>query len=674
MKIQINLLAILILSYCFCSSKIIYAYEFQNFQIKNALEYKELKKSGKLRSSKSFKTFNLQNSPLLEEIEGILTGKYEGIGKAQTDQLLKSYDIGGGIVNFSGFSWHKPMLNYDIYVNRELAPDLMSDQWIVQDSFTIFIEAATLLSNLQKQNLIQISDAKLGAFAGLTFKRTYTYNHFAKSYKEGLTSDFSTLFLGFKQYHVNNLPYLPEYSVLKKEDEYTVNGGGLVKAPLSSSIGLAAGALVKKSFSSIVTLQSVGPEDNDPTGKIRISKESLKSDLTQVQLSLQADFFNLLKISLLEYELDYEFGSSLKSYLKFSAEELSSVLEDEKKSHALTQFLKGQSIPEDLFPYIVASEQRKWENLSSKFSFLLLGEMKKRASEQVHIVKDGINKTFFKSFSESISYVESFFSKLFQSFIFRIFKFKTDTTKRVMTSKTLNIEYEKIKDLKPTQVLKEEQFSFKFSSHIEIRKTHKWYHKNFRNLAIRFVKDFTELPLQIAHHIDSKKIRGPLAITTNIEVEKMALLNFHKNSIDDLISAFMGVCDISKRDYKKYATYKSRRRYLRGKLNTPQKCLKTLITRFESYSNNRYDDRKIDLFKFKKFIGNYLTKANHLEDLYALFGAENIFLHGQITAKTNDGKNFQSFFKSGQFRGLGVIDSFKNNKLTIAIDTTNGTN
>ena len=147
----------------------------------------------------------IKNTPLLDEIEEILTGNAEGIGKEQTDKLLKNYDLGGGLLNFSGFSWQKPMLNYDLRVNRELAPDLISDKWIVQDSLTIFIEAATLISNLQKQALLDVAAADFGAFAGVTFKRTYHYNHFADSYKEGLTSDFSKLFLGFKKFSLKGI-------------------------------------------------------------------------------------------------------------------------------------------------------------------------------------------------------------------------------------------------------------------------------------------------------------------------------------------------------------------------------------------------------------------------------------------------------------------------------------
>ena len=40
------------------------------------------------------------------------------------------------------------------------------------------------------------------------------------------------------------------------------------------------------------------------------------------------------------------------------------------------------------------------------------------------------------------------------------------------------------------------------------------------------------------------------------------------------------------------------------------------------------------------------------------FGEENVFIYGQFSAMTKDGIPFSTHFKTGQFRGLGVIDQF----------------
>lgn len=674
MKNSLRYLSFLLILSCFTSA---YAYEFKHFKLHGELEYKRKLKAGLLRGARrsgSDKNDLIKTSPLLDEIEGILTGEYEGIGKDQTDKLLKNYNLGGGVLNFSGFTWHKPMLNYDIDVNRELAPDLMSNKWIVQDSFTITIEAATLLSNLQQQKSLSLTDIDLGAFAGVSFKRTYRYNHFADSYRKGLTSDFTKLFLAFKKMHIDKVFDLDDYEVLKKTDEYTFNAGGLVKAPIGSSVGASAGALVKRSYESTVMIQKLGPEDNDNYVDFRLSVENKKLKSTRAELTIQADFFNLLKLELLEFDLEYEFGESQKTFLNFSSSDLKQIRQISGEWHELKQLLKGKSNIRFLSDLVTSHEKRIQENMNSKFSFLLFGSMKKRASEQVHIIKDGIEKTFFTSFSESLTYVESFFSKLFQSALFKIFNFSSSTKKRMATRKVLEMEYEKVRGLPPTSVKNEKQFSLQYTHEIEIAKTHKWYHRNYRNSAVKHLKSMTDVPSALIKHVKKKKLRGPLKISTKILIQEAGLTYFNRLSVNQVVPALLTVCDISKRDWRKYSTKKRRRRYLRGRLDHEEKCFRKLLSRLESYKKQYDPDKFVDLFKLKKFIGLYFSKAKNIKHITYLFGSNTLFYHGEFVAKTKSGQNFQTFFKSGQFTGLGVIDNFKNSKIITPIYVDYGSN
>ncbi len=110
-----------------------------------------------------------ENSLLFEKITQMLQGNYEEIGRAQAQTLLNHHqDFGGGVKNFSGFSWEKPAGTFSIGVNRQLSPDLFdSERWIVHDTLVIHIDAATFLNKLKEAQLLDIDTAQLRAYAGI---------------------------------------------------------------------------------------------------------------------------------------------------------------------------------------------------------------------------------------------------------------------------------------------------------------------------------------------------------------------------------------------------------------------------------------------------------------------------------------------------------------------------
>ena len=66
----------------------------------------------------------------------------------------------------------------------------------------------------------------------------------------------------------------------------------------------------------------------------------------------------------------------------------------------------------------------------------------------------------------------------------------------------------------------------------------------------------------------------------------------------------------------------------------------------------------IDLKKLRKFLGKYFSEVSHISQVEGLFGQKNIFVHGSLFARTKSKIPFSTYFKSGNFRGLGVIDNF----------------
>lgn len=660
---------ILIFLMMITTSSSVLSMEFQHFKLTDKFQQKTQRLKAKAaRSMRSLKANgiiednNFEVSPLLAEIAGMLAGNHDNIGLAQTQRLLENHDLGGGTLNFSGFTWYKPMLNYNLAAHREVAPHLYSDQWIVQDKFVIYIEAATLLSNLKDDGLINISEKTIGAFAGLSFTRTYHFYHFTDSYLDGIGADFSKLFLGFQRFSPEKILDLTDHEVIKTTDEFQFNAGGIAAAPVGANALLQFGFLARKTFKKEIQIQKVAPEEAKyDDEKIRVSITKDKKTSFNSHLSLQYDFYNLLKITLLSYDLEYEYGKSLKEYSSFSKQDLVQINSDDYLKKSFKKMIEGNS--QRVFKEnLVGKEERMKENLNSKFSFLLFGSMKKRATEQITIINDNIEKTFFKAYSESVKYVDNLFSRLYSRVINKIFDLSPIVSKNSQEKKKLEMEYEKVHHLRANMVENTEQFSLELGFEWHAQKTHKWYNRGLRKRTVANLKNFANLSSDLISKVRSKIIRGPLTLSTKVQIGQNALDYFMETSEEELLSSILEVCSIPSKEWKPFFNKRKRKRIFRKRENRRNrniKCVKILHQRQEDFFSHYQRYQEFDLSKFKKFLGYFYSKSKGLDNLYSIFGKENLFIHGSLGAKTKSGRNFHTFFKSGQFSGLGVIDSFK---------------
>ncbi|MEX1100167.1 MAG: hypothetical protein WEB87_07065, partial [Bacteriovoracaceae bacterium] len=91
-----------------------------------------------------------------------------------------------------------------------------------------------------------------------------------------------------------------------------------------------------------------------------------------------------------------------------------------------------------------------------------------------------------------------------------------------------------------------------------------------------------------------------------------------------------------------------------------------LRRKYVDYASHFHRYGVIDLMRFKSFIGSYFKRINHYSDIHLLFGANNVFMNGQFNARTAEGASFSTYFKEGEFQGLGVIDTFMRDGVTRA--------
>lgn len=596
--------------------------------------------------------------PLLQRIRDGLGNRYERIGEQEARDVLFNRDFGGGVRNFSGFSWQKPLVNIGLDVNREVAPNLFGDQWLVHDTLYIVINAQSLLGQLNEDGILDMSKSEIGAFAGVGFVREYKYTHLANSYIEGLTSDFSKLFLSFTKFQPNEVLNMPPYELMSREDKYTFNAGGFVSSPPVQGVSVRAGVLVNVGYSNKLTIQSLGENDSPKENEfLRMSIDKEVSAGVDVHLSLQADFFNLLQVTILSWDLGYEFASSNKTYLSFYEEDKDRFARDSRKWDEFSALVKSQTQDVNaLVENVVTLEQRKRENLTSQFSFLLAGSLKKRETEQVRIIKEGVEKVFFKHYSESIKFIQNFFSRIFNKIIYKLFDWDIGVKNAAESKKTMKVEFESIAGIGQGNVEDEKDFSLQFNMEFKTAKTHRWFHKLYRREAIKHLGLITNLESDYAQLVDQKKLRGPLAIKTKVVVESAGLEYFSSLDENQIFDTLMHVCKSSN---SKWRDAERRKKALRRiQIGKSNRCMKLLGNKFMEYHEDRVQFLRINLMKLKSFLGSYFKRISRYTDFFYLFGEENTFLTGEFSATSEQGGSFKTYFNQGDFRGLGVIDTF----------------
>lgn len=587
-------------------------------------------------------------SPLLVKIAQSLANNYNEIGKEQTSPMVLNQDIGGGVLNFSGFTWQKPFANFQLYVNRQLAPDLWSDRWIIHDQLVINIDASTLLTNMKNAQLIDITETAIGAFAGISFSREYKYSHFANSFIEGLQADYSKLFLSFAKFNPGHVLSMDPYVIMKLKDTFSFNAGGLVSVPAGGVLSGQAGVLVNTAYERGLVLQSLGPDDSKKEGEfLRLGVESSTEVSAGAHLSLQADFFNLLKISILAADFEYAYGSTNQTNLSFFQKDKELIINSPIHYSEFKNLVSARKDEVSKFKTnIVSLKESINQSLSSKYSILLLGSMKKRETEQVKVVKNGVEKVFFKHYAESVKFVQNLWSRIFGRIIYALFEWDTGVKNAAETKKKLAMEFEHMEDLGEGIVDGQDKFSLSLTQNFQAAKTHRWWHGLYRRESKKQLASMTNLDPKFVKMLNNRTLRGPLEITSNIKLNLPAFARFHAMTRDEVLHNLKEVCELSD------SLSRSRRS------SAAKRCYQLLKKKFLRYNEHRLKSGTFDLIKFKNFMGSFFKRIRTYQDLHLLFGKENVFMSGSFTATTNKGAPFATYFKEGSFQGLGVIDTF----------------
>jgi hypothetical protein len=583
-----------------------------------------------------------QESLLYGQIRDWLDLRYQGIGQAESERVaMFNNQFNLGVQNFSGFSWQKPFGGFGIYTDRQLSPDLFdANRWIVMDTFTVVIEATSFLGKMNEAGAVDMTSSEIAAFAGINFKRVYTTFHFANSFMEGLIADYRYLFLPFLVHTPNGALALNNGRVMRREDTWSAALGGLIESPPLYGFSFSAGAMAEITNQSTLTLQSVTPQEaNRPGEFLRVSHKSALTKSAGVTAALQLDFFKLIKFTLLSYDLEFSSEKSNEFQLSFREEHKARLTDGSDTSKEFAQMLRKNS-PDIRYlePYVTRLDQSHTTSTNSRTMLLLWGSLKKSSMEQVRVIKDQVVKTFFKNYNESIRLVQNFWSRLFSSFIFRIFQFNTLIKNDAAFTRKLNLEYEATlpQSPDPDKMLIEgqEQFSMMVSLSYQAARTDRWVDRSYKKDVIEFMERYTTLTPELRNSVSSEDLKGPLMVSTNVRVMGDGLHFFHQLPEQLVLNEFNLIC-------AKKAS-----------------CVKSLRDPYLAYKKVFNDTSRLELALLKKMMTTLLKEIDDLATFQVLFG-ENAFVSGSLYATSRQGLPFSTAFSVGQFRGLGVIDTFK---------------
>lgn len=604
-----------------------------------------------------------EESPLYQTIRDHLEGAHQALGAQQVSELNHiNQQFNLGTQNFSGFSWQKPFGVVSVWADRQVTPNLFGTNWLVQDTFTFEIQATTFLEKLTDAGLAIMSDAEIGAFAGLTFKRTYTYYHYADSYKNGLSSDFSKLFLPFIRFNRVGVEKMLDDEVMKRQDIWTASAGGIITSPpIWYVFTVSGGILAEAAFNHTVSVQS-NPVQDLTAEKYRLGISSKNTASVTVNASIQLEFYKIIKLTLLNVDLKYEYSAAKNYNLGMSAGQWQHVNSTPEELYELNGILHGAGKINVLEPYVVRLDEASSNSLEARGSLLIWGGLKKSKTEQVRVIKDQVVKVFYKHYSQSVRLVQNVLSRLFSIAIYKIFKLPVGVKNASILSKEFSMEYDSTNpqatDPNVIRVDGTEQFSASFKQSYEAERTDRFIDFMYKNDVIWFIDRFTSLDPKFKDEVKKENIKGPLIVESTIRVEKAALDFLFNRDANDVFGELALACNSNRvKDWKIEA---KRMKFLKNLQIGKEACVKNLGNKYLSFKNDFISNNmKPSLTIFKSFITAFFKEADSVNNFVGLFGSENTFVNGRLQATTGMGTTFVTTFSAGQFRGLGVIDNFK---------------
>ena len=621
--------------------------------------------------------------PIYREILEEFENTYAQIGDNKAQEVLKSngkLQIKG--LNHLGFTWAKDFSTFSVDIKRDVQPDIFHDtRWIVSDEISLSISASKLLDGLDTQALAEIDRPELAAFAGLHFTRVHRNIHFADSFSNAMTASYKYLFLGFLPFYNGDLKTHGEHLLSTREDYFSVAAGGVVRAPLTSSLSASAALLARYervSKTSIESYQFKGVR------RLKLSYEKSKIKSLKANMALYLAFANILKMTLLSYDYNYSMGESKRYNLDFSRAQL----HRPELNQQIQRILRGKNADLSVIaPFVQSSETKHMRQQASQFKFLLWSREKDEKTEQVKIVKDGIEKNFFKHQFTNIKYRDGLWSTIFAALLDRQIGENISVEKKQWHKKSFFLEYASqknfLKTAKPLPFPLPEELSLKFNFAFKTAKKTK--------KLIRLMTENTTLAPSLLHLMGANGLNPPFLLSGQSQLGPAAWQEFTAVNASHMHRLVQGLCAVKGwkkgrcerkvwSPYEKYIVtdlgHKKIKKALRkcrrkkwlwarffNKFRSSAKrsqSMQTCLSRLDQkYNTHPAAVKTTSLNSLKTFLQVYYNYADNLYPLEQLFGAQNIFHHGSFKAFTKNQEAVTIYYKRGEFQGLGAIANYR---------------
>ncbi len=639
---------------------------------------------------------NSKKSLLYQKIQKYFEDHYQEIAarKLKAIEQGKKLNVWGGL-NHLGINYTHKFADFSVEYRRDLAPDLFDDKkWIVTDSMDIIIDASTLLGHLEELQLVEVTEDLFAAFVGIKFKRSFKHIHYANSYEEGVAHNLDRLFFSFLNFKSDNFLRLNPYEVLTKEDSLAFNAGALVNVQVPNSpLSVEGGAFGEYQRLSKLQLQAVGPEDQGENGEyLRLTYEKSKMVGAQAHLAVYADFFRLLKLSILTFDFEYKLEQAHQINLSFTKRDLDIVNSDIDVKQQIRNIIKNDYPDINLVsPYLVSEVRRRNEIMNSKYRLLLVGKAREKRTQFIQAAKDGVVKTFYKHYFEVEKFTKSFGSQVLSSILEALFQIESIVADVWAENKSLSMEYQSERDLiasrQKIRIDSEDVLNISMATKLYAYSFKGGTGKKYKKKVLNALADYSGVDPLVYDGLEDGLIEAPLRATIYYKIHPEGLLRFSMLDVADVYHIIDDICRSARAknffiscrhplqsayetyyeglhyDAYHYGLYKAcgnlyRERYPDRNDSRHEQLYLEACIKLNSKTKTPIEQAYVPVRDVRKFLQVFQEKSVTKRDLYSLFGIRNVFIHGNIKATQSNGFPFNSNFEEGTESTKSLVEQF----------------
>ncbi len=596
----------------------------------------------------------LDDNTLIELILKEVATKYQEIGANRSGALIdynRKFDMGTS--NYSGFSWSKPAGEYGFTFDRKLEPESgdKKGNWIVKDSLTFYVEASTFIKKLQEQGSVEVSNATIEALAGVLFKRTYQYHHTEKSYIEGLTSDFSKMFLGFLKFRKNEFLKLNPYDLITKDDQLLIKASGMAKIPITTGVDLNSTFGYSQKVLGQTLIKCLEDQSINIAGERGVQMEGT------VNVDILGEFYNLVKIVFLAFEFDASLKEQKRWHLYLTPSQLNKIEQTPEIKNELYQWINLQAKAADpeqssLKPLIDVEEKRREFNYDLAVKSIVWRTSETHQDQYLEfldLITNNFNY-FLKSITKTTNYIENIWATIFPKTIINMLSSFFGELPPIEYINGINskVEFEltpadsetEIDTSKVTVNLKSALF-FEVERKMEVYYARKGYFKKM----FAFLTNYTQLneDKTLEENIKNRTLGVPLIANSLIRVNNDGFHFFDELSPEQMSKAITEICN-------RYNIFKK------------DSCERDFKTSYEEYQKERERASEVKLQNLNRIVNLINQYANSYAHYALFFGEKNLSVIGSFKAVTLEKFPFTTYFVNDHVELEGPVKAIIHDK------------